>query len=83
MDSKEDNMSKELKLIEEDFQNEWWKPASVDEFDMTKKLLRVGCRPLKRKYLNCLKTSNMDSSTFSACSVSHFQISLIFIDAEE
>lgn len=40
-----------LSQIKDDYQNEWWKAKEIDEFNLKMKLLRVGCRPLKRKYL--------------------------------
>ena len=35
---------------------EWWRAAQTDQFSLRDKLMRVGCRPLKRKYLACKKT---------------------------
>ena len=34
-------------------QAEWWKAGEIDEYNLKNKLLRVGCRPLKRKFLAC------------------------------
>ena len=59
---------KKIELLKEDYENEWWAPSSVDNGSLRNKLLRVGCRPLKRKYLLCMK-SEMDVKTFAACSV--------------
>ena len=39
--------------IKEDMQVEWWRAADADQYSLKDKLLRVGCRPLKRKYLAC------------------------------
>lgn len=32
---------------------EWWRASEADNFSLKEKLLRVGCRPLKRKMLAC------------------------------
>ena len=42
--------------IKEDMDVEWWRAAQTDQFSLRDKLMRVGCRPLKRKYLACKKT---------------------------
>ena len=42
---------------------EWWKATEVDDFSLREKLLRVGCRPLKRKFLAC-KTMSEDAGDF-------------------
>jgi len=42
-----------LKVIKEDYQTEWWRAREHDDFNLKKKLLRVGCRPLKRKLMTC------------------------------
>lgn len=37
-----------------DSQSEWWRAGEVDDYNLKNKLMRVGCRPLKRNYLaNC------------------------------
>ena len=35
---------------------EWWRASQADQFNLKDKLMRVGCRPLKRKYLACRAT---------------------------
>eukprot|EP00831_Metopus_contortus_P052842 TRINITY_DN44387_c0_g1_i4.p2 TRINITY_DN44387_c0_g1~~TRINITY_DN44387_c0_g1_i4.p2 ORF type:complete len:134 (+),score=24.52 TRINITY_DN44387_c0_g1_i4:1-402(+) len=42
---------------QEDVNNDWWMPSTIDNGSLKSKLLRVGCRPLKRKYLECTKAS--------------------------
>jgi len=37
----------------EDEELQWWKASAVDNYDINQKLLRVGCRPLKRKLIRC------------------------------
>ena len=37
-----------LEQLKEDQKLEWWKAGELDNFDLRTKLLRVGCRPLKR-----------------------------------
>ena len=45
---------KKIKQLQADAQAEWWRAGEIDEFDLKKKLARVGCRPLKRNYMaNC------------------------------
>lgn len=49
-------------------QTEWWKAGEVDDFSLQKKLLRVGCRPLKRKFLACkTSTDDLDPRKFAEC----------------
>lgn len=33
---------------------EWWRAGEIDDFQFKNKMLRVGCRPLKRKHLACM-----------------------------
>jgi hypothetical protein len=42
--------------MKEDYEAEWWRAREHDEFNLKKKLMRVGCRPLKRKLLACQKS---------------------------
>jgi len=58
-----------LRLIREDQETEWWRAKDHDDFNLKKKLMRVGCRPLKRKLLACQKSIDMDSETFATCKV--------------
>ena len=60
--------TKKVSLLKEDYENDWWAPSSVDGGSLKNKLLRVGCRPLKRKHLLCLK-SEMDLQTYATCAV--------------
>ena len=60
-----------MKQLKEDYETEWWKATESDNFDFKKKLLRVGCRPLKRKLLACQKSIDIDIETFSSCKVSY------------
>ena len=53
-----------LKQMKEDYEIEWWKAKEIDDFNLKKKLLRVGCRPLKRKYLACQKTPDVDHEAY-------------------
>lgn len=41
-------------LMKEDYDNEWWRPSSVDDYKIKNKLFRVGCRPLSRKFNKCI-----------------------------
>ena len=42
-----------IEQLKEDMKLEWWKAGEVDDFNLRTKLLRVGCRPLKRKFMAC------------------------------
>lgn len=71
--------------IREDMNTEWWRANEVDQFNLKDKLLRVGCRPLKRKYLECKKNlSGLDGQTsierFGECAVSHLDLTLMISD---
>ena len=46
-------LNEKLSLMKEDYDNEWWRPSKLDNYDLKSKLLRVGCRPLKRKLMKC------------------------------
>jgi hypothetical protein len=48
---------------------DWWKAKETDDFDLKTKLMRVGCRPLKRKYLSCIKSDTYDVEGFAECKV--------------
>ena len=63
-------MDKQAKLdqIKADMESEWWRAGVADSFNLKNKLLRVGCRPLKRKYLSCIKMEDNDEmETFGSC----------------
>ena len=53
----------------EDMKTEWWKAEEADQYSLKDKLLRVGCRPLKRSWLACKKTMQSEES-FGQCAVS-------------
>ncbi len=42
-----------LQQLKEDYELEWWRAKDKDDYNLKKKLLRVGCRPLKRKHMAC------------------------------
>ena len=46
-------LNEKVTQLKEDYETDWWRAKDVDEFNLKKKLMRVGCRPLKRKYLAC------------------------------
>ena len=58
-----------VRQMKEDYETEWWRAREGDEFNLKQKLLRVGCRPLKRKHLACQKSADMDSETYHRCKV--------------
>lgn len=59
--SKEENLEsgsnlerdRKINQLKEDYETDWWKANDTDDYNLKKKLLRVGCRPLKRKFLAC------------------------------
>ena len=66
-----DNMDKltldeKIELMKEDYENEWWRPSKIDDFELKNKLLRIGCRPIKRKYLKC-KLNMQEAEDFKNC----------------
>ena len=63
---------KEIQLMKEDYDNDWWKASAVDEYDLKKKLIRVGCRPLKRKYDKCVV--EYDELSYSKCKMLNSQL---------
>ena len=63
-----ENLEEKLRQLKLDQESEWWKAKENDEFNLKTKLLRVGCRPLKRKYLACKKSSDVgDPDMFHQC----------------
>ena len=55
-------------------QVEWWRAAESDQYSLKDKLLRVGCRPLKRKYLACKviqksKSGGYTEESYGECKV--------------
>jgi hypothetical protein len=46
-------IDEKMDQMKEDYNTEWWRPSKIDNYDIKNKLLRVGCRPLKRKYIKC------------------------------
>ena len=49
MSKLEENEELNYEDLKEDEENEWWRPTKKDGFNLTNKLLRTGCRPVKRK----------------------------------
>lgn len=49
-------------------QSEWWKAGELDQYSLKDKLLRVGCRPLKRKHLACRTSADdLDPYKYAEC----------------
>ena len=47
-------------------QAEWWRAGEHDDFSLDGKLARVGCRPLKRKFLACkISAEEMDLEKYA------------------
>ena len=62
-----------INQIKEDYETDWWRAKESDDFDLKSKLLRVGCRPLKRKYLACSKgPEQFDPENYQACRVCQY-----------
>ena len=51
-------------------EQDWWKASDTDQYNLKEKLFRVGCRPLKRKYLACKTMASNSIETFGECKVS-------------
>ena len=58
---------------------EWWKATEIDDFSLREKLLRVGCRPLKRKFLAC-KTMSEDEGDFDVEMYANCKVSRLLHD---
>jgi hypothetical protein len=59
-----------LLQLKEDYETDWWRARETDDFNLKTKLMRVGCRPLKRKLLACQKSVDVDVETYQKCKVS-------------
>lgn len=44
-----------LEILESEEDDTWWRAGERDGFDLNNKLLRVGCRPVYRKFIECSK----------------------------
>lgn len=54
--------------LQKDMATEWWKADEFDDFNLNTKLMRVGCRPLKRKFLACkVVADDFDPKRFAEC----------------
>ena len=53
--------------MREDMQDEWWRAGDNDQYSLKDKLLRVGCRPLKRKFLSCKKLQGTGEQGYGEC----------------
>ena len=75
--SKEDEGK--IEQLKEDMMLEWWRAGEIDDFNLRQKLLRVGCRPLRRKFLACKTRVAEDSGSFdleqyATCKVSRVNL---------
>lgn len=66
-------MSKDQNTLDQDYAKireeediEWWRPTQRDNFNLTKKLMRTGCRALNRKYIRCQREGE---ESFVECNV--------------
>ncbi|CAK75225.1 unnamed protein product (macronuclear) [Paramecium tetraurelia] len=41
--------------ILKDQEQEWWQAGKEDDYNVLNKIQRTSCRPIQRKYLECLK----------------------------
>ena len=60
-----------IQQLKEDYDMDWWKAKEADDFNLKNKLMRVGCRPLKRKYLACVKSDSYDIDSYAECKVQY------------
>ncbi|CDW86272.1 UNKNOWN [Stylonychia lemnae] len=58
---------KKIEQLKRDQDSQWWQAGEDDDFNLKNKLLRVGCRPLKRKYLSCQKERDNDVESYAEC----------------
>lgn len=52
----------------QDETEEWYEAGAVDHYNLNRKLLRVGCRPAKRKLLAC-QQARRTGSVHISCEV--------------
>ena len=60
------SLDEEFAKLKEDEETEWWRPTKRDNFNLTNKLMRSGCRSLNRKYIRCLREGE---EGFAECQV--------------
>ena len=54
--------------LQKDMAQEWWRADEHDDFNLNHKLMRVGCRPLKRKFLACkAESGDYDPQRYAEC----------------
>ncbi len=57
-----------IRQLQEDIDAEWWRAGATDSYNLKNKLMRVGCRPIKRKYEACIrKPDRYNPSSFGEC----------------
>lgn len=62
-------------LVEEE-KADWWKAGEIDNYKLEKKLLRIGCRPIHRRFLRCQSQKGvLESEGFEKCKVLPFSLS--------
>ena len=71
--SKEDQSK--IEQLKEDMMLEWWKAGEIDNFNLRQKLLRVGCRPLRRKFLACKTQAAEGAAGFDLEQYAHCKVS--------
>lgn len=52
-------------ISQEDEENHWWIAGEKDDFNLQKKLLRVGCHPILKKYILC--SQDRETEYLAAC----------------
>ena len=62
------SQNEKLQQLQQDMQMQWWKAGPIDSFNLKNKLNRVGCRPIKRNYLNC-KAQDNSQEQYADCKV--------------
>ncbi len=67
MNNNTNELNKKIEQLKIDYESEWWKPGKIDKFDLKRKMLRVGCRPLQRKYIKCNKQMDTEEE-YKQCS---------------
>ena len=41
MDNSELDITEKINLMKEDYENEWWRPSSIDNYDLKNKVIKL------------------------------------------
>lgn len=60
-------MDKTLSDLELDETEPWYHASERDHFNLNRKLMRMGCRPLKRQLLECQQSARSSGAAPATC----------------